>query len=182
MPEKYLPNKTGKEYIEEVVIGKEEKALIPAKIQQKKCKALIDTGASRSCMSEKNYYELQLPPLSELFAVKVTSATGTPIKVLGVIKCPVILGNEQYTHTFMVCRNIRRLMILGIDFLRKYRIGTNWTEEGQFQINTPSMETIEAIKVYHKGPTVKITKKRKIPARTLVVLEGRTKLKRYHQH
>ena len=182
MPEKYLSNKTGKEYIEEVVIGKEEKALILAKIQKKKCKALIDTGASRSCMSEKNYHELQLPPLSELFAVKVTSATGTPIEVLGVVKCPVILGNEQYTHTFMVCRNIRRSMILGIDFLRKYRIGTNWTEEGQFQINTPSMETIEAIKVYHKGPTVKITKKMKIPARTLVVLEGRTKLKRYHQH
>ena len=84
MPEKYLPNKTGKEYVEEVVIGKEEKALILAKIQQKKCKALIDTGASRSCMSEKNYHELQLPPLSELLAVKVTSATGTPIKVLGV--------------------------------------------------------------------------------------------------
>ena len=182
MPEKYLPNKTGKDCIEEVVIGKEEKALIPAKIQQKKCKALIDTGASRSCMSEKYYHELQLPPLSELFAVKVTSATGTPIKVLGVIKCPVTLGNEQYTHTFMVCRNIRRSMILGIDFLRKYRIGTNWTEKGQFQIHTPSMETIEAIKVYHKGPTVKITKKMKIPARTLVVLEGRTKLKRYHQH
>ena len=133
-------------------------------------------------MSEKNYHELQLPPLSELFAVKVTSATGTPTKVLGVIKCPVTLGNEQYTHTFMVCRNIRRSMILGIDFLRKYRIGTNWTEQGQFQIHTPSMETIEAIKVYHKGPTVKITKKMKIPARTLVVLEGRTKLKRYHQH
>ena len=73
-------------------------------------------------------------------------------------------------------------MILGIDFLRKYRIGTNWTERGQFQIQTLSMETIEAIKVYHKGPTVKITKKMKIPARTLVVVEGRTKLKRYHQH
>ena len=29
---------------------------------------------------------------------------------------------------------------------------------------------------------MKITKKMKIPARTLVVLEGRTKLKRYHQH
>ena len=44
------------------------------------------------------------------------------------------------------------------------------------------METIEAIKVYHKGPTAKITEKMKIPARTLVVLEGKTKLKRYHQH
>ena len=73
-------------------------------------------------------------------------------------------------------------MVLGIDFLRKYRIGTNWTEEGQFQIQTPSMETIEAIKVYHKGPTMKITKKMKIPSRTLVLLQGSTKLKKYHQH
>ena len=73
-------------------------------------------------------------------------------------------------------------MILGIDFLRKYRIGTKWTEKEQFQIQTPSMETIEVIKVYHKGPTVKITKKKEIPARTLVMLEGSTKLKKYHQH
>ena len=95
--------------------------MIPAKIQQKKCKALIDTGVSRSCMSEKNYHEQQLPPLSELFAVKVTSATGTPIKVLGI----------------MVCRNVRRSTILGIDFLRKYRIGTNWTGKGQLKYRLP---------------------------------------------
>ena len=63
--------------------------MIPAVVQQKKYKALIDTGASRSCMSEKSYHELQLPPLSELFAIRVTSATGTPIKELGTIKCPV---------------------------------------------------------------------------------------------
>ena len=86
-------------------------------------------GALRSCISEKNYNEMQLPPLRELFAVKVTSANGSPIKVLGFTKGPVTLGYEQYTHTFMVCRNIKRRMILGIDFLRKYRIGTNWTEK-----------------------------------------------------
>ena len=125
---------------------------------------------------------MQLPPLAEVFAIKVTSATGSPIKVLGTTKCPVTLGNESYTHTFMVCKNIRRPMILGLDFLRKFRIGTNWTEDGEFQIQTPSHETIEVIKVYHTGPTVNITKKMKIPARTLVVLEGRTKLKKYHQH
>ena len=117
---------------------------------------------------------MQLNHLTENFAVKVTSATGSPIKVLSTTECPVTLGSEQYTHTFMVCKNIKRPMILGIDFLRKYRIGTNWTEKGKFQIQTPPMEGIEALKVYHKGPTVKIDKKMKIPARTLVVLEGRT--------
>ena len=73
-------------------------------------------------------------------------------------------------------------MILGLDFLRKYRIGMNWTDEGEFQIQIPSQETIEAIRVYHTGPTAKISRKMKIPARTLVVLEGKTKLKKYYQH
>ena len=109
------------ESIEEVVIGKEEKALIFASIQQKKYKALIDTGASRSCMSEKSYKELSLPPLGELLGVRVTSATGTPIKVMGITKCPVTLGHEQYPHTFMVCRNIRRPMILKKDNF-KYKL------------------------------------------------------------
>ena len=125
---------------------------------------------------------MQLPPLAEIFAIRVTSANSSSIEVLGTTKCPVTLGSEQYTHTFMVCKNIRRPMILGLDFLRKYRIGTNWTHEGEFQIQTPSQETIEAIRVYHKGPMVKIQRKMRIPARTLVVLEGKTKLKKYHQH
>ena len=151
-------------------------------MKNKKYKALIDTGASRSCMSERSFRELQLDSLGELSSVRLTSATGTPIEVMGITKCPITLGNEQYNHIFMVCKNIRRPMILGIDFLRKYRIGTNWTKEGQFQIQTPSMETVEAIKVYHKGPTVRITKKMKIPSRTLVLLQGSVKLKKYHQH
>ena len=165
-----------------MVIGREEKALIPAEVKNKKYKALIDTGASRSCMSEKSFRELQLPSIGELSSIRVTSATGTPIEVMGITKCPITLGNEKYNHTFMVCKNIRRPMILGIDFLRRYRIGTNWTKEGQFQIQTPSMETVEAIKVYHKGPTVRIAKKMKIPSRTLVLLQGSVKLKKYHQH
>ena len=111
LSEKYLSAENDRDYIEEVVIGKEERALITARIKHKKCKALIDTGASRSCISEKNYKEMQLPPVSELFAVRVTSANGSPIKVLGITKCPVILGKEQYEHTFMVCRNVKRSMI-----------------------------------------------------------------------
>ena len=75
-------------YIEEVVIGREEKAVIPAQIKHKKCKALIDTGPSRSCISEKNYHEMQLPPLAEIFAIKVTSATGFSHKSIGNYQMP----------------------------------------------------------------------------------------------
>ena len=50
-------------------------------------------GASRICISEKNYNEMQLAPLKKIFAIKVKSANGSPIKVLGTTKCPVTLGS-----------------------------------------------------------------------------------------
>ena len=47
-------------HTEEVVIGSEQGTTFPTKIGATMCNALIDTGATRSCMSEKYYKKLQL--------------------------------------------------------------------------------------------------------------------------
>ena len=48
-----------KNHAEEVIIGLEQGTTFPTKIGTTICNALIDTGAMRSCMSEK-YYEIAL--------------------------------------------------------------------------------------------------------------------------
>ena len=133
---------------------------------------MVDTGASRSCINEHTYHNLNLPKISELSDVKVSSATGTPIEVLGTVECKITLGKCQYKHKFIVCRNIKRTMILGLDFLRKFRIQTGWAPDGGFQIIAPNQETVEAIRVYHRGPTVKLKHQTILPPRSLVVLKG----------
>ena len=45
---------------EEVIIGSEQGMTFPTKIGTTMCNALIDTGATRSCMSKKYYKKLQL--------------------------------------------------------------------------------------------------------------------------
>ena len=47
-------------HTEEVIIGSEQGMTFPTKIGTTMCNALIDTGATRSCMSEKYYKKLQL--------------------------------------------------------------------------------------------------------------------------
>ena len=42
-------------HMEEVVIGLEQGTTFPTRIGTSVCNALIDTGATRSCMSEKYY-------------------------------------------------------------------------------------------------------------------------------
>ena len=47
-------------HTEEVVIGSEQGTTFPTKIGTSLCNALIDTGAIRSCISEKYYQNLSV--------------------------------------------------------------------------------------------------------------------------
>ena len=55
-------------HTEEVIIGTEQGTTFPTKIGTSICNALIDTGATRSCISKKILSELTLnqnPPFKE---------------------------------------------------------------------------------------------------------------------
>ena len=49
------------------------------------CNALIDTGATRGCMSEKYYKKLQLAKIHLLQNVNVKSATGSNLAPVGLV-------------------------------------------------------------------------------------------------
>ena len=57
------------EAIEQVVIGSERGTTFPIDIQGTKCNALIDTGASRSCISEAYFKTLPQQTLKGLHRV-----------------------------------------------------------------------------------------------------------------
>ena len=48
------------DHTEEVIIGTEQGMTFPTKIGTSMCNALIDTGATKSCISEKYYQSLPL--------------------------------------------------------------------------------------------------------------------------
>ena len=48
------------DHTEEVIIGTEQGTTFPTKIGTSMCNALIDTGATKSCISEKYYQSLPL--------------------------------------------------------------------------------------------------------------------------
>ena len=57
IPETKMP-KQDINHMEEVIIGTEQGTTFPTKIGTLMCNALIDTGATRSCISEKYYQHL----------------------------------------------------------------------------------------------------------------------------
>ena len=62
---------------EEVIIGSEQGTTFPTKIGTTMCNALIDTGTTRTCTSEKYYKKLQLTKIQFLQNINIRSATGS---------------------------------------------------------------------------------------------------------
>ena len=80
-------NENSINHTEEVIIGSEQGMTFPTKIGTTICNALIDTGATRSCMSEKYYKKLQLAKIHLLQNVNVKSATSSNLAPVGLVNC-----------------------------------------------------------------------------------------------
>ena len=164
--------------LEEVVIGSgEEKAIVPINVNGEIIETLIDTGAGKSCIREAEYIKWKLPKVPETCLVVASTSTGTSINVVGWTRCKIKMGTKQYWHTFIICKNIRRKMILGLDFLRKYKIGTTLSNEGRFHICNQTQEKIEAIRRCKRKPILRSTNKTSIPPRTIGMVLAETTIK-----
>ena len=157
----------------EITLSNSKSAIIPAEIAHEKCKVLIDTGASRSFIREDYFKRLQDAKLMPtLRNVRIRSATGRDVQTLGRTIVQFKLGVTTYTSEFIVCRNLRRPAILGIDFLRKNRLGTTWTEEGKFALQKGDDILVESIEVFFEDtyPKLKARKCMDIQARSIMVI------------
>ena len=93
-------------HTEEVIIGTEQGTTFPTKIGTSLCNALIDTGAMKSCISERYYQQLPTIQIQKLDHISVKSATGSNLTPLGIIHCSFELGKTMFNNNFIVCRNL----------------------------------------------------------------------------
>ena len=70
------------------------------------CKALIDTGATKSCISERYYQQLPSIKMLKLNNISVKSAMGSNLTPLGMIHCSFELGKITFNSNLIVCRNL----------------------------------------------------------------------------
>ena len=107
----------GIDHTEEIIIGLEQGTTLPTKMGTTICKALIDTGATRCCISEEYYRKLQLSKNHLLQNVNMRSAIGSNLAPIGLVTCTFVLGDTTFNCDFIVCKNLTRPLILGRDFL-----------------------------------------------------------------
>ena len=162
----------------EITLDNSKSAVIPAKIAQEQCKVLIDTGASRCCIREDYFNKIPGTSLALLKGVRIRSATGRDLQTLGRAECTFTLGGRDYKMEFIVCKNLRRPAILGLDFLRQNRIGTTWTPTGTFALQRGEDILVESIEVCFEDTNPMITAYRHytVPARSIMIVTAKANM------
>ena len=158
----------GINHTEEVVIGLEQGTTFPTKIGTTICNALIDTGATRCCISEEYYRKLQLTKIHLLQNVNVRSATGSNLAPIGLVNCTFVLGDITFNCDFIVCKNLTRPLILGRDFLIQNHISVRYSENGKCILDHKQQELVASICVETK-PQLSLANSMTLPGRTLAV-------------
>ena len=154
-------------HTEEVIIGTEQGATFPTKIGTSMCSTLIDTGTTKSSISEKYYQQLPSVKIQCLKNISVKSAMGSNLTPLGMINCS--LGKIKFNSNLIVCKNLTRPLILGRDFLTQNHITVQYAEDGKCILDYQHNKLIASIDVEDK-PHLSMTHSVTLRGRTLAIV------------
>ena len=133
---------------------------------------LFDTGAMKSVMSLEMYEKLKLKDLNTTSIPHTVGASGKSLGTRGRTKCEVNINGKIFYQTFIVCKHLKRPIILGRDFSIQNCIGISWTKTNTSQL-TQNNEVIAETAEYQtpSRASVSLKKNIKIPPRSCAVVD-----------
>ena len=105
--------------------------------------ALMDTGAMRSCINYNTFRKLNVQ-LTQCEVPKVIGADGGDLGSMGTVQLMLGIGTDRVAQDFIVCRELRRNIILGVDFAKCNCAGIQWITS---RTRVLSLNEIKAVEV-----------------------------------
>ena len=130
---------------------------------------MIDTGASRSCISEAYFKTIPQQTLKGLHRVAVRSASGSSLAPLGFMTSNITLGNKTFQHDFVVCKHLMRPLVLGREFLFKNELKVYHSKTGECRLDHKQEELVATV-ASQDDLTLTLKSGIYIPGRTVAVL------------
>ena len=100
----------------------------------------------------------------------MVGANGTSLGAIGKINCEIEIGKERFKQTFLVCENLTRNLLLGVDFAKQHTAGVHWTKKNSFVL-TINGETVAETQELHNKAAVSLKKRTKLPLRSCTVVD-----------
>ena len=123
----------------------------------------------RSCINYNTFCKLNVQ-LIQREVPKVIGADGGDLGSMGTVQLTLSIGSSKVTQNFIVCRELRRNIILGVDFAKRNCAGIQWTMN---RTRVLSLNGIKAVEVEEDELGIPVTASYhvKIPPRHNAVFE-----------
>ena len=121
---------------------------VEVSIANQKSKALVDTGSSLSCIHQSllSKIDSDFQNLKPSQHTHVMGVSGHLLRVKGTVTLNLKIGENNFPQTFHVFDNIQHPLIIGIDFLTKYKCKIDFeTLQFESSINCISINVATAI-------------------------------------
>ena len=103
----------------------------------------MDTGPIRSCINYNTFCKLNIQ-LTQHEVPKVMGADVGDHGSMWTVELTLSIGMNKVAQEFIVCRELRRNIILGVDFAKRNCAGMQWTTN---RTRVLSLNGIKAVKV-----------------------------------
>ena len=144
--------------------------MFPIIVNCRTVRALLDTGAERSCMKLDTYKKLKLNNLNTSFVPTLKGATGHDMIANGITTCDFTINEPTFTNSFIECTKMSRPIILGRDFTIPNAISVVWTREGTKKLCTDDELVMETQENF-EGKTLALSRSVCILSRWTAVVE-----------
>ena len=114
---------------------------------------LMDTGAMRSCINYNNFCKLNVQ-LMQREVPKVMGADGGDLGSMGTVELTLNIGANKVVQDFIICRELRRNIILGVDFAKRNCAGIQWTTN---RTRVLSLNGVKAVEVEEDELRIPVT-------------------------
>ena len=159
----------------DVCIGKaykigEEKNLIDVRLGKFSVAAMLDCGASISCLSLDMYKRCGLAKEYDLEQSDVHAAQtvdGSHMKILGKINIPITICRLSLTQTFYIFKKLNQSVILGRDFLKEQKAHVDY-ERDIIEIQG-GLVTAQMFSSPHKSGLARLINRISIPPQSATV-------------
>ena len=102
----------------------------------------MHTGAIHSCINYSTFCKLNIS-LSPQEVPKVIGADGSDLGSMGSVELTLNLGANKVKQNFIICREIRRNIILGVDFIKRNCAGIQWTTNRTHVLSSIRIKAVE---------------------------------------
>ena len=123
----------------------------------------------RSCINYNTFRKLNVQ-LTQREVPKVIGADGSDLGSMGTVQLMLGIGSSKVTQNFIVCRELRRNIILGVDFAKCNCAGIQWTTNRTRVLSLNGKKAVE-VEEDELGIPVTASYQVKIPPRHNAVFE-----------